>query len=124
MPELSRATSTYSVTDVAEAKRFYGDVLGIPISEEYDGRILVLHFEGHVVRLYGKADHVPASFTVLDFPVDDIARTVAELGDRGVDFQKFDQFEMDDNGVHHAPGHDIAWFLDPADNTLSLTQRF
>lgn len=123
MLEHSPAVSTYSVNDVTEARRFYADTLGIRCSEEYGGMILVLHVEGHDVRLYAKPDHAPASFTVLDFPVDDIQRTATELGRRGVEFQRFDQFEMDDNGVHHAPGHDVAWFLDPAGNTLSLTQR-
>ena len=119
----STATSTFSVRDIAEARTFYGDVLGIKVTEEYGGRILRLHIAGGMeVTLYAKEDHAPASFTVLTFTVDDLGELVDALTGRGVTFERPTGLELDDKGVHHAPGHYAAWFTDPSGNTLSLTQ--
>ncbi|MFC4108171.1 VOC family protein [Micromonospora zhanjiangensis] len=120
----SPARATYSVRDVKQAKEFYGEVLGLDVHEEYNGGLLMMRLAGGPeVMLYGKEDHEPASFTLLTFTVDDIRATVAELVSRGVRFERPDGLELDEQSIHHAPGHYAAWFTDPSGNTLSVTQE-
>lgn len=122
MFESSKAFSGFSVDDVAKAKKFYGKTLGMRVAED-DG-MLWLHVEnGTSVLLYPKRDHTPASFTVLNFPVDDIDRAVDELTERGVRFERYDKFETDEKGIMRGNGPQIAWFTDPAGNVLSVLQE-
>ena len=112
------AFSSFSTNDVAAAKKFYGDDLGIKVSDEMMG--LALHFANdHRVFIYTKEDHVPATFTVLNFPVNDIEKAVDFLAAKGVTFERYEG--ADDKGIHRDDqGPAIAWFKDPAGNFLSV----
>ena len=122
MFENTRAFSGFSVDDVPEARKFYGETLGLRVSEEYG--MLWLHIAGERdVLVYPKPDHTPASFTVLNFPVDDIEEAVDELVGRGVRFERYDDSEQDERGIFHGGGPLIAWFKDPAGNVLSVIQQ-
>jgi len=122
MFENTKAFSGFSVSDVQEAKRFYGETLGLRVSEEEMG-LLILHIAGDTnVVVYPKDDHTPASFTILNFPVDDIDKAVDELTSRGVRLERYDGFNQDEKGVARGEGPDIAWFKDPAGNILSVLQ--
>jgi catechol 2,3-dioxygenase-like lactoylglutathione lyase family enzyme len=118
----SKAFSGFSVDDIEAAKTFYGETLGQNVTEE--NGMLALHLAGGgEVLVYPKPGHTPASFTILNFPVDDIDRTVTELTERGVRFERYPQFPQDDKGVSRAPGGPpIAWFTDPAGNILSVLE--
>jgi catechol 2,3-dioxygenase-like lactoylglutathione lyase family enzyme len=124
MLEDSKAFSGFSVDDVPRAKEFYGKTLGLNVSEE-EGGLLQLHIAGdRDVLVYPKPDHTPASFTILNFPVDDIAAAVDELSERGVRFERYEGTELEANerGIFQVPdgGPSIAWFKDPAGNVLSV----
>lgn len=115
----SEAFSGFGVDDIPAARRFYADVLGIDVSEEHG--ILTLHLGGGTdVLVYPREGHVPAAFTILNFPVADIERAVDDLVARGVTFARYDGFEQDERGINRGGGPLIAWFTDPAGNTLSL----
>lgn len=119
----SEAFSSFSVTDVLRAKEFYGQTLGIKVSESAEG--LELHTRGGSVFLYAKPNHIPASFTVLNFPVKDIERAVDELEALGVQLLHYDlpEIKTDKRGIFRGqPGPQIAWFKDPAGNILSVIQ--
>src|SRR5215207_3730007 len=99
MFENTRAFSGFAVDDVPEARKFYGETLGLRVSEEYG--MLSLHIAGEWnVLVYPKPDHTPASFTILNFPVDDIDEAVDELAVRGVAIQRYEDFQTDDNGIY------------------------
>lgn len=123
----TKAFSGFSVNDLGEARRFYGDTLGLQVEEtgEGDMRMLTLTLgSGARVFVYPKDDHTPAGFTILNFPVDDIDEAVAELERRGVTFERYPGFEADDKGVvRDERGPAIAWFTDPAGNVLSVLQE-
>lgn len=117
----TNAFSGFAVGDLAEARRFYEDTLELRVSEEDD--LLHLHIEGgNPVLVYPKPDHVPATFTVLNFPVTDIDEAVDELTRRGVHFERYDGIEADAKGIARQAGPPIAWFTDPAGNILSILQ--
>jgi catechol 2,3-dioxygenase-like lactoylglutathione lyase family enzyme len=117
----TEAFSGFSVPDVEQAKRFYGETLGLRVSEE-DG-MLALHIAGsRDILVYPKDDHTPASYTILNFPVEDVEGTVEALTERGVRFERYEGFDQDDKGVFHGGGPLIAWFKDPAGNILSVIQ--
>ena len=122
MADLSKAFSGFSTDDVPAAREFYADVLGLDVSEE--NGMLFLRFEsGHEVLVYPKGPaHEPAGYTVLNFPVEDVPGTVAELRERGVRFEKYagTPTETDDDYVFRGGGPLIAWFTDPAGNILSI----
>ena len=123
MFENTRAFSGFSVDDVPEAKRFYSETLGLKVSE--DNGMLTLRIAGDQnILVYPKPDHVPASFTVLNFPVDDIEVAVDQLTARGVRFERYPgtDIETDPKGVFRGGGPLIAWFKDPAGNVLSVIQ--
>jgi predicted enzyme related to lactoylglutathione lyase len=118
----TKAFSGFAVRDIAAAKAFYGDTLGIKISEDHG--LLTLHLAGDRPTLvYPKPDHVPASYTILNFPVDDIDAAVDELVARGVEILRYEGMEQDDRGIMRAGGPYIAWFTDPAGNVLSVLQE-
>ncbi|MGI8973914.1 MAG: VOC family protein [Gaiella sp.] len=114
----SKAFSTFSVGDVPRAKQFYGETLGLHVSDELDG--LALHLSGGgEVFVYPKADHTPATFTVLNFPVTDIDKAVDELTNAGVRFEQYEgELQTDEKGISRGEGPTIAWFKDPSGNIL------
>lgn len=115
----TEAFSGFSVDDIPAAKRFYGETLGLDVTEEYG--MLTLHITGgNGILVYPKVDHTPATFTILNFPVDDIDAAVAELTRRGVTFERYEGSDQDDKGIARGQGPDIAWFRDPAGNVLSV----
>ncbi|MFI9235203.1 VOC family protein [Streptomyces sp. NPDC053079] len=118
----TKAFSGFSVDDIDEAKRFYGETLGLEVSEKY-GLLTLRLGSGADVLIYPKADHTPASFTILNFPVDDIEAAVDELGRRGVTFERYPGLEADDKGIFRGGGPYIAWFTDPAGNVISVLQE-
>jgi catechol 2,3-dioxygenase-like lactoylglutathione lyase family enzyme len=124
MFEHTKAFSGFSVDDIPKAKTFYGETLGLRVSEE--NGMLTLHIVGdRDIFVYPKPNHTPASFTILNFPVDDIDRAVDELTKRGVRFEHYDepQLKTDEKGIARGPeGPQIAWFTDPAGNVLSVLQ--
>ena len=122
MFENTRAFSGFSVDDVPEARKFYGGTLGLRVSEEYG--MLSLHIAGELdILVYPKPDHTPATFTILNFPVDDIEKAVDELAERGVRFERYDDSNTDEKGIYRGQGPLIAWFKDPAGNILSVLQQ-
>jgi catechol 2,3-dioxygenase-like lactoylglutathione lyase family enzyme len=122
MFENTRAFSGFSVDDVLEARKFYGETLGLRVSEEYG--MLSLHIAGERdILVYPKPDHTPATFTILNFPVDDIEKAVDELAERGVRFERYDDSNTDEKGIYRGQGPLIAWFKDPAGNILSVLQQ-
>ena len=118
----TRAFSGFAVDDLNAAREFYGETLGLKTSEEHG--LMTLHLAGDRDTLvYPKADHEPATYTILNFPVDDIDQVVAELTERGVSFERYDDFDQDDKGIARGEGPYIAWFRDPAGNLLSVLQE-
>jgi catechol 2,3-dioxygenase-like lactoylglutathione lyase family enzyme len=123
MFENTKAFSGFSVDDVPRAKQFYGETLGLRVSEQ--GDLLFLHIAGdRETLIYPKDDHTPASFTILNFPVEDIEAAVDALAERGVSFERYagTELETDDKGIFRGGGPLIAWFKDPAGNVLSVIQ--
>ncbi|HYU03016.1 MAG TPA: VOC family protein [Jatrophihabitantaceae bacterium] len=123
MLENSNAFSGFAVDDIDKAKQFYGETLGVGVSE--DGELLRLHLGGGTqVIVYPKPDYTPATYTMLNFPVDDIAKAVDDLVARGVVFQRYPGIEADERGISRlGGGPPIAWFKDPAGNILSVLQE-
>jgi catechol 2,3-dioxygenase-like lactoylglutathione lyase family enzyme len=118
----TKAFSGFSVDDMEKARKFYGETLGLKTSEEHG--LMTLHLAGDRGTLvYPKADHAPATYTILNFPVDDIDKAVDELASRGVRFERYDGMEQDEKGIFRAEGPYIAWFKDPAGNILSVLQE-
>jgi catechol 2,3-dioxygenase-like lactoylglutathione lyase family enzyme len=120
----SPAFSGFAVPDVEAARRFYADTLGLRVEvDENMGGMLTLHLGGGVnVLVYPKPDHRPATFTVLNFPVEDVDRAVDELAAKGVRFERYPGFDQDDKGIARGQGPAIAWFTDPAGNVLSVLE--
>jgi catechol 2,3-dioxygenase-like lactoylglutathione lyase family enzyme len=119
----TKAFSSFSVNDLQKAKEFYGGLLGLDISETPEGLALSIAGGGRVF-IYPKPNHAPASFTVLNFPVDDIGAAVDALTKRGVRFEKYEgEIKTDEKGIHRGEsGPHIAWFKDPAGNILSVLE--
>ena len=119
----TQAFSGFAVPDIAAAKEFYGGTLGLEVSE--DNGLLTLHIAGgRPVLVYPKPDHEPATYTILNFPVDDVDAAVDRLGAAGVRFEVYDSDELrtDERGVWRGGGPTIAWFRDPAGNILSVLE--
>jgi predicted enzyme related to lactoylglutathione lyase len=121
----SLAFSGFSVDDLGRAKEFYGDVLGLRITDvPKAGPLATLHLAGgRDVLVYQKPDHTPATYTILNFPVPDIDATVDGLASRGVEFERYEGVKQDDKGVARGHGPSIAWFRDPAGNILSVLEE-
>ncbi|WP_371478545.1 VOC family protein [Kitasatospora sp. NBC_00315] len=118
----AKAFSGFAVDDVKKAREFYGGPLGLEVSER--NGMLELHLAGGGrVIVYPKADHTPATFTVLNFPVADIDAAVLALAELGVTFERYPGMEADEHGVHRGWGPPIAWFKDPAGNILSVLEE-
>jgi catechol 2,3-dioxygenase-like lactoylglutathione lyase family enzyme len=120
----SKAFSSFSVNNLADAKSFYTDILGLEVTNNPMG-VLEVHVSGSSnVMLYPKPNHDPATFTVLNFPVADLEKAVDDLIAKGIVFEQYDSEYMktDAKGIVRGNGHgpDIAWFRDPAGNILSV----
>ena len=121
----TKAFSSFSVSDVSKAKEFYGRTLGLEVSELAEHLLQLRVAGGTPVLVYGKPNHSPASFTVLNFPVDDVEKTVDALTSRGVRFEVYDDGDIktDERGISRGGGGPtIAWFKDPAGNVLSVLE--
>jgi catechol 2,3-dioxygenase-like lactoylglutathione lyase family enzyme len=120
----TKAFSGFSVDDLDRAKEFYGGTLGLSVSENPAGLELQLG-GGGTVFVYPKGEqHTAASFTILNFPVDDIERAVDDLAAAGVEFERYDGMEQDERGIARGGGGpNIAWFKDPAGNILSVLEQ-
>jgi catechol 2,3-dioxygenase-like lactoylglutathione lyase family enzyme len=118
----TKAFSGFSVDDVEKAREFYTETLGLDTSVEH-GILRLRLAGGREVIAYSKQGHTPATFTILNFQVDDIDSAVDELGRRGVTFERYPGMEFDEKGVMRAGGPFIAWFTDPAGNILSVLQE-
>ena len=122
MFENTKAFSGFAVDDLEQARQFYTGTLGIPTSEQYG--LMTLHLAGgRDTLIYPKDDHTPATYTILNFPVDDIEKAVDELTARGVRFERYEGAEQDDRGISRGGGPYIAWFTDPAGNILAVLQE-
>ena len=122
MFEETKAFSGFAVDDIEQAREFYGETLGLKTSTiDAPGGLLALHIAGdRDTFVYHKPDFTPATYTILNFPVDDVETAVDELASRGVRFERYEGIEQDDKGIARGPGPDIAWFKDPAGNILSV----
>jgi catechol 2,3-dioxygenase-like lactoylglutathione lyase family enzyme len=117
----TKAFSGFAVGDIEKARKFYGDTLGLETSEEHG--LLTLHIAGDRPTLvYPKPDHEPATYTILNFPVEDIDAAVDALSERGVRFERYEGMDQDEKGIFRAAGPYIAWFKDPAGNVLAVLQ--
>jgi len=118
----SPAFSGFAVDDLDTARRFYEDTLGLRTSQAHG--LLTLHLAGgRDVIVYPKPNHVPATYTILNFPVDDVDSAVDDLVARGVRFERYPGFDQDERGVFRAEGPYIAWFTDPAGNVMAVLQE-
>ncbi|MFZ0629566.1 MAG: VOC family protein [Nitrososphaeraceae archaeon] len=119
----TKAFSSFSVDDLEKAKEFYGKTLGIDISESKEGLTLYPKSSNEIF-IYPKTDHTPATFTVLNFPVNDVEQAVDDLTKQGVRFEIYNKGELktDEKGIFRGEGPKIAWFKDPAGNFLSVLE--
>jgi catechol 2,3-dioxygenase-like lactoylglutathione lyase family enzyme len=124
MLEKSKAFSGFSVNDTQKAKDFYGRTLGLEVSES-NGLLNLRLAGGSTVIIYPKPNHTPATFTILNFPVDNVDKAVDELTKRGVRFEIYNQpnLKTDERGIFRGGGPVIAWFKDPAGNILSVLEQ-
>jgi len=120
----SPAFSGFSVNDLETARRFYEETLGLRTSDAGMDGLMQLHLGGDTnVLVYAKADHTPATYTVLNFPVPDVEKAVDDLTARGVQFQHYADLGTDEKGIARDGGPQIAWFTDPAGNVFSVLQQ-
>jgi predicted enzyme related to lactoylglutathione lyase len=121
----TKAFSSFAVDDPDKAREFYGETLGLNTSvlDEENGLISLQLAGDRETIVYKKPDFTPATYTVLNFPVNDVEQAVDELAARGVRFERYDGFEQDEKGIARGPGPDIAWFKDPAGNILAVLQQ-
>jgi predicted enzyme related to lactoylglutathione lyase len=121
----TKAFSGFAVDDAQKAKEFYSETLGLKtsVADEVNG-LIVLHLAGdRDTFVYQKPDFIPATYTILNFSVDDVDAAVDELASRGVHFENYDSFEQDEKGIARGEGPLIAWFKDPAGNILSVLEN-
>jgi catechol 2,3-dioxygenase-like lactoylglutathione lyase family enzyme len=125
----TNAYSGFAVDDLTKAKGFYGETLGLKVTELDVGQelpVLELHLGGNrpPILIYAKPDFTPAGYTILNFPVDDVEATVDELAAAGVEFERYEGFDQDEKGIDRSgPAGGIAWFTDPAGNILAVHGR-
>jgi catechol 2,3-dioxygenase-like lactoylglutathione lyase family enzyme len=126
MLKSSKAFSGFSVDDLAKAKEFYGRTLGLDVETNSVGGLTLNLAGGNGTFIYSKDDHVPATYTILNFPVDDIDSAVKDLTAKGVRFERYENMTDESGiarGLSRKQGPDIAWFKDPAGNVLSVLQQ-
>ncbi|MGW5240618.1 VOC family protein [Monashia sp. NPDC004114] len=123
MLESSKAFSGFAVKDIAAAKAFYTDQLGLEVTEEH-GMLTLRLAGGRPTIVYPKPDHTPATYTILNFPVEDIESAVDQLTSRGVTFEHYEgtPAETDAKGIFRGGGPLIAWFTDPSGNIMSVIE--
>jgi catechol 2,3-dioxygenase-like lactoylglutathione lyase family enzyme len=116
-----KSFSGYAVKDLDEARRFYDEIVGVKVTilDEENG-LMQLEFPDRNVLVYAQPASTPASYTVLNFQVDDVEAAVDELTAKGVQFERYDGFEQDEKGISRGNGPTIAWFKDPSGNVLSV----
>ena len=124
MLDPTKAFSSFSVNDIQKAKEFYGKKLGIDITSGPEGTLVLVLASGTKALMYPKPNHQPATFTVLNFPVDSVEKAVDELNQRGVRFEIYNEPDLktDARGISRGNGPTIAWFKDPAGNILSVLE--
>lgn len=124
MLDVSKAFSSFSVNDIQKAKKFYSETLGLRLARGPEGTIVVPLSGGTKALMYPKPNYQPATFTVLNFPVDSVEKAVDELSRRGVRFEVYDEpnLKTDARGISRGNGPTIAWFKDPAGNILSVLE--
>jgi predicted enzyme related to lactoylglutathione lyase len=122
MLENSKAYSGFAVPDLEKALEFYGETLGLKTSVLDEENLIQIDLPGErPVLVYKKPDFTPATYTILNFPVEDVEKTVGELSAKGITFERYDGFEQDEKGIDRTgPGGGIAWFTDPAGNILAV----
>ena len=120
----AKAFSSFSVNDMKKAREFYGEILGLGVTETQEGLELLLA-GGNTIFMYPKPNHTPASFTVLNFPVNNVEEAVDELVDAGLRLEHYElpELKTDKRGIAKGPGMKIAWFKDPAGNILSVIEE-
>jgi len=120
-----KAFSGFAVDDLDAARRFYEETLELPVKvmDEENGVASIALAGGRETFVYSKPDFQPATYTILNFEVDDIDEAVDGLTSRGVSFERYDGFDQDDKGIARGNGPDIAWFKDPAGNILSVMRQ-
>lgn len=117
----TKAFSGFAVDDLDDAEKFYGETLGLKTSRMEEMPLLTLQIAGdRDTIVYEKDDFVPATYTILNFPVSDVDAAVAELAERGIEMERYDGFDQDEKGIARGMGPDIAWFKDPAGNVLAV----
>ncbi|MGH2980686.1 MAG: VOC family protein [Solirubrobacterales bacterium] len=121
----TKAYSGFAVDDMQKAQKFYGETLGVKTSVlDQENGLISLDLAGDRSTLvYLKPDFAPATYTILNFQVDDVEKAVDELASRGVSFERYEGFEQDEKGISRGNGPTIAWFKDPAGNILSVHQE-
>ena len=125
----SKAFSSFSTNNLEKTQEFYRNILGLNVAQEGDMALRINLASGAIIFVYEKENHVPASFTILNFPVDDIDQAVDGLVNKGIKLERYEGFEQDNKGIMRT--HDpkkgcpaaIAWFKDPAGNVLSIIQE-
>jgi predicted enzyme related to lactoylglutathione lyase len=120
----TRAYSGFAVDDFGKAREFYGETLGLKttVMDEEHG-LMTLHLAGgRDTLVYSKPDFEPATYTILNFEVDDVDKAIDQLASRGVSFERYDNFDQDEKGVFRDGGPNIAWFKDPAGNVLAVLE--
>ena len=122
MFDSSGAFSGFAVDDIAKARQFYEETLGMTVTEA-NGLLRLAVADGAQVLVYPKPNHQPATFTILNFPVADVEAAVDDLVTRGVTFQRYDGFDQDEKAIFRGGGPLIAWFTDPAGNVLSVVEQ-
>ena len=119
----TKAFSGFAVDDLEKAQAFYGETLGVKLSEQSE-HLMMLHLAGdRDTIVYAKPDYVPATYTILNFAVDDIEQAVDDLVERGVSFERYEGADQDERGIFRGGGPLIAWFKDPAGNILSVIKE-
>jgi predicted enzyme related to lactoylglutathione lyase len=114
------AFNSFAVDDLDAARSFYGETLGVEVSDGPMGVLSLDLPDGRTTMIYPKPDFTPATYTILNFAVDDVDAAVEELGSRGVEFERYEGIEQDEKGIARGEGPDIAWFKDPAGNILAV----
>lgn len=125
MDHVTGAFGSFAVDDIGVAREFYGRTLGLAVTEAApggSGPIWIRAGDGPPVFVYPKPEHEPAGFTVLNVTVEDLEQAVDELADRGIVMLQLDGIPQDERGIYHGEGHSMAWFTDPAGNSLSVAK--
>ena len=119
----SKAFSGFAVDDLEQAREFYADTLGLDVKSIDDPGLLNIRLAGgRDILVYPKGDFEPATYTILNFPVDDVEAAVDDLASRGVAFERYDGMDQDEKGIARGGGPEIAWFKDPAGNILAVLE--